>query len=158
MDTAICNVTILLLIQRSITLLYSYWYSNLFTEQLIRHSNRTQLGATIIPSSSSHSIPRLAPATTQGRRKHSKDAHALGEDERTPSPTDVIYCLSMSFYCYVIYAIYATCAIWYPQDGRPHKPQGRASDISTISTRIYLCNDILPIPHQSRVLVYLCGF
>jgi hypothetical protein len=82
-DTAIYNVTIHLLIQQPHTLLYSY---------LIQPSNLIQLRAALIPSHSSHSIPRLAPATTQGRRTHSKDAHALGEDGRTPSPTDAIYC------------------------------------------------------------------
>ena len=110
-------------------------------------------------------FPRLVSAETQGRRKHSKDAHALGEDGRTPSPTDVIYCSIYVFYC-----VYHLCFLCYlchmiSTGRKTHKPRGRASDISTISTCIYVCYDILPTPPPISVrtaggitVVYLCSF
>ena len=84
-----------------------------------------------------------------------------GAARRTPrqSPRQWILCYYTVFllFCHFCYSISA-----YP---KTHKPRGRASDVSTISTCFSLCYNILPTPPPISVrtaggitVVYLCGF
>ena len=132
---------------------------------MITIDNKVQLIITIIPSSNSYSIPRLVPAETQGWRKHSKDAHALGEEGRTPCLHQDQYMLFMSYYVFFVllpfmltvpYDIYRTEDPTSREDAHPIYPR---------YPRVFLCVMIYcPLPtnlcekgwgYHCRVLVWL---
>ena len=150
------------MIQQPITSPHSY-----LIQQLIRHSNQIQRRATIIPSRSSHSIPRLAPlrlkagVNTPRMRTRSERTKGRQAQRMLYIVIYVFYCLcNLCYLCYLCYLCHMIST-----GRKTHKPRGRASDISTISTCIYLCYDILPTPPPISVrtaggitVVYLCGF
>ena len=111
---------------------------------------------------SNNSIPRPESTEAHSWRTRPKDAHALGAEGRTPRPAsrpdmpcyvtqdqdilcNVIYCvfLLMPFMLYMLYDIHRDEA---------NKPRGRASDVSTISTCVFLYVTIYcPLPHPISV-------
>ena len=88
------------------------------------------------------------------------DAHTRsGKEDATPLSKTMNFVLLYCFFlfCHLCYSISA-----YP---KTHKPRGRASDVSTISTCFSVCYYLLPTPPPISVrtaggitVVYLCGF
>ena len=85
-----------------------------------------------------HNIPRTVVSTQAHSRRKRHQGCARDWSERTDAmlhsrPRHVIYVI----YCVSpVFAIYATCVIRYSPDGRPYRPRGRASAVTTISTCI----------------------
>ena len=89
------------------------------------------------------------------------DAQAQAQQAgRNAQPLAQDYAMS----CYLLCLVF--CHSCYPiSPDQDHKPRGRASDVSTISSCFSLCHDLLPTPPPISVrkaggttVVYLCGF
>jgi len=150
-----------------LNILSQLWYPNTLNQPITK--NYRPHGLTImIPKNNSCLSPasRLTPVAAQA----TADAHgcassgAAGGTQRPSSSPRLCYVLLS--YCVLCFAMFV---IRYPRT-KTHKPRGRASDVSMISTCFFfvlfsLCHDLLPTPPPISVrkaggitVVYLCGF
>ena len=116
----------------------------------------TQQSPTKLRSTINHKHGDLSPAAGGPLRIRTPGAAGRTPHQFSKTPNSVLlYCFSCS------------CHLCYPISASPktHKPRGRASDVSTISTCFSVCYDLLPTPPPISVrkaggitVVYLCGF
>ena len=155
----------------STTTTQALYYSNYYVSMIYIHSSYVaMISCTLLHSSilhqSMHSIPSYykTNATSYDDRLHAAGGpppmRAPGAARRTLNQQTKTM-NSVLLYCFSVFAICVTDI--YP---KTHKPRGRASDVSTISTCFYFfCHDLLPTPPPISVrkaggitVVYLCGF
>jgi len=136
-----------------LNILSQLWYPNTLNQPITK--NYRPHGLTImIPKNNSCPSPvsRLTPVTVAAQA--TADAHgwassgAAGGTQRPSSSPRLCYVLLS--YCVLCFAMFV---IRYPRT-KTHKPRGRASDVSTISTCFFSCFFLYvmiycPLPHQS---------
>ena len=136
------------------------WFSKLsYALMLLSIHNNTNLSLQLIQDMTLEQYPwtRRPPARCW---RTPPDAHTRsGKEDATPLSKTMNFVLLYCFFlfCHLCYSISA-----YP---KTHKPRGRASDVSTISTCFSVCYYLLPTPPPISVrtaggitVVYLCGF
>ena len=100
---------------------------------------------------SNNSIPRPESTEAHSWRTRPKDAHALGAEGGAPrpAPRPGMPCYPLCFPANAIYMLYMLYDIHRDE---ANKPRGRASDVSTISTCVFLYVTIYcPLPHPISV-------
>jgi hypothetical protein len=129
-DTAIYYLNSLLSIQQSITLLYSHWYSKLLIDTTTTPDFLLHHGHRLTP-------PKLLRTPMDAQAQ----AWQAGRNAQAPDQDYAMLCYLLCFvFCHVCYPI---------SPDQDHKPRGRASDVSTISTCFLYVMIYCPLPHQS---------
>ena len=126
-----CYVTMLLTQQPNI-LLTTNWISNLYVTILLIQQPISLLymnQGDRPPAAREPPLMRIPGAARRTPRHNPRLSKTMN--------FVLLYC-GFSLFCHLCYSISA-----YP---KTHKPRGRASDVSTISTCFLLCYDILPTP------------
>ena len=144
----------MLLIQQAIMFLYSYWYNKPYaTTQAPRYDVILWIPKyrMIIHEQGDRSPAAGGPPPMR----------TPGAARRTPRQ------LSKTINFVLVYCVFSVLpfVLLISASPKTHKPRGRASDVSTISTCFSLCYNILPTPPPISVrkaggitVVYLCGF